>query len=120
MASGPFSDAGLSMFGTAEKSFASKAMSGGDKNGKLKNLLGIMLSGFVQGDANSTGVAPPALGQGLSMPVMPGGQGINPNKRSMLGMTPGSFQFTGMPAAPGMSTGQPSEDMHSSVDNFWG
>lgn len=116
----PFASAGLGMFGSAEKTFAAQGMSGADKDGKLKNLLGILLAGLPLGEATNAGIAPPALGQGMSMPSMPGGQGINPNKRSMTGMTPGSFQFPGMPAIPGVSEAPTGDDMASSVDNFWG
>lgn len=119
MADAPFANAGLGMFGN-ERQFIQAGMTPPDKESMLKNVLGIMLGGVPLGGEGGAGVAPPAMGQGMSMPAVPGGQGINPNKRSTSGMTPGGFQFPGMPQMPGMSTGQSPSDMMSDVDNFWG
>lgn len=119
MADAPFANAGLGMFGN-ERQFIQAGMTPPDKEGMLKKVLGIMLAGVPLGDEGGAGVAPPAMGQGMSMPAVPGGQGINPNKRSTQGMTPGGFQFPGMPQVPGASAAVTEDDLTSHVDKFWG
>jgi hypothetical protein len=130
MADGPFANAGLGMFGN-DKSFAQTGMQAPD-DGKLKALLGLALFPGGETDyslaAQPQGSVPPAMGQGLGTPSVPGGIGMNPQQRSGMGMTFG----TGMqapatmpgtapaaPAAPAPNAGQ-GLDLLKSLSSFWG
>lgn len=114
----PFANAGLGMFGN-ERQFIQAGMTPPETQRTLKHVLGIMLGGLT-GEKEAAGVAPPALGQGLSMPVMPGGQGVNPNKRSAIGISPGAFTFSNQSISPTSVSNQSDNDHNSLVDKFWG
>jgi hypothetical protein len=91
------------------------------KNSPLANLAGILLAGGEQSSPTSTPA--PALGQGISAPVVPP-IGLNPNASSGLGIKPGSFQIPNlvMPqiGSPMMPTQVPDADGDGKVDSFWG
>lgn len=127
MADSAFANAGLGMFG-GERTFAQEAMRGPD-NGKLKALLGLALFPGGQTDysltAQPSGSVPPAMGQGMGVPAVPGGIGLNPQQRSGMGMTSSSgFQAppvmsSAAPAAPAANAGQ-GLDVMKSLSSFWG
>lgn len=118
----PFANAGLGMFGTAERSFANKAM---NPQGGGNNLLGLLASMFykptnpysLQSNMGPTS----ALGQGVAPPMVPGGIGVNPAKPSKLGATPStSFQLPALPTAPGIPAAPAGADLNNMIDSFWG
>lgn len=126
MAEGPFSNAGLGMFGT-EKSYISKGMTAEDKNGTLAKLLGLATFQPAENPyAMQQAVVPPsAAGQGVSNTAIPGGIGINPQRRSGLGFV----SNTGLRAntLPSLTTGPMPEDsagtgldIKNSLNAFWG
>jgi hypothetical protein len=127
MADSAFANAGLGMFG-GDKSFAQAGMQGPD-NGKLKALLGLALFPGGETDyslaAKPPGSVPPAMGQGVGVPAVPGGIGLNPQQRSGMGMTssaglqaPASMP-SATPAAPAANAGQ-GLDLMKSLSSFWG
>ena len=119
----PFANAGLGMFGTAERSYANKAM---NPQGGGNNLLGLLASMFykptnpysLQGNMGPTS----ALGQGVAPPtIVPGGVGVNPAKPSKLGATPStSFQLPALPTSPGIPAAPAGADLNNMIDSFWG
>ncbi len=89
------------------------------RNSPLANLAGIFLAG---GGEESVPAAVPALGQGISAPVVPP-VGLNPSARSGVGIAPGSFQMPNL-NLPQIETAAPAQgvdiDGDGLVDNFWG
>jgi hypothetical protein len=119
----PFANAGLGMFGTAERSYANKAM---NPQGGGNNLLGLLASMFYKPNnpySLQSNMSPTsALGQGVAPPMVPGGIGVNPAKPSKLGATPStSFQLPALPTAPGISAAPAAgADLNNMIDSFWG
>lgn len=92
------------------------------KNSPLANLAGIILADGGEKSAPSA-IAAPALGQGISAPVVPP-VGANPNASGGLGIKPGSFQLSTptFSEVQATNTPAPSTDMDGDgqVDSFWG
>lgn len=118
----PFANAGLGMFGSAERAYASKAMSANPKGDFLGLLAGMLGVGQPENPYKLQATAPQtAMGQGVAPPIVPGGIGVNPAKPSKLGATPStSFQLPALPTAPGISAAPTSEDFNKMIDSFWG
>jgi len=131
----PFANAGLGMFGSAERQYAQMGMSGPEKGG-LAGKLGAylldkagvkdFLDNLSKEDKQKTvGIAPPATYQpnyGLQ-PVAPiSGQGINPMR--MPGAVPGGIGLNAAPAgvvAPRPAgTPMPDDEHKNQVLSSWG
>lgn len=132
----PFANAGLGMFGSAEKAYAQMGMSGPQKGGLLGALGGMLLdkSGIkdyldnLSKDDTSkpVGVAPPASAQSIysMQPVAPiSPQGINPMR--LPNAMPGGVGLNAAPAgmvapmAPKLPTLTPDEHTNQ-VLSSWG
>ena len=119
-AENPFSNLGLEFMRWQNVPSISETIMGG-KSPVLKTL-GMLLAG---GESEQAGQpAAPALGQGVAPPAVAGGQGMNMNKPSGVGIAPGQFQMpsltmpqlgTSPAAAPGVDV-----DGDGQIDNFWG
>lgn len=125
MASGPFADAGLGMFGKSEKIFTDKAMKPTGDGKKITDLLAFLMPAPTNPYAlqGNMGVAPGASGQGIAPPAMPGGMGMNPYRRSGMGLSSGTgLQAGGMsqPAMPDASPSGAGLDINNMIDSFWG
>jgi hypothetical protein len=85
----------------------------------VANLLGIGLAGM---GGEPTPNPAPAMGQGISAPVVPP-VGINPNAGGV-GIAPGSFQIPNLTlpqiGSPTMPTQETDLDGDGVIDNFWG
>lgn len=94
------------------------------RNNPVLGALGIGLSGLL-GKPESQATPAPALGQGVSAPVVPP-TGLNPNlaNRSGVGIAPGSFQIPNLTLPQIGSANTPVQgadlDGDGQVDSFWG
>jgi hypothetical protein len=130
MATHPFENSGLGMFGSAENMYAKSAMQGDDKNSLLRKAAGALIkeSGLQEffdktfGGSDNTGqpvgsIAPanPMPQQGIN-PMMlpnavPGGIGLNAKPAAPVN----PFQFQ-TPATPQLT---PDEEYRNQIKNAW-
>lgn len=119
----PFANAGLGMFGSAERAYASKAMSANSQGDFLGFLAGMLGVGQPENPYKLLQATAPqaAMGQGVAPPMVPGGIGVNPAKPSKLGATPStSFQLPALPTSPGIPAAPAGADLNNMIDSFWG
>lgn len=130
----PFANAGLGMFGSAEKAYANMGMAGGEKGGLTSKLGAALLDktgikDFLDNlgkeeEKKSVGIAPPAVYQPnySIQPVAPiSAQGINPMR--LPNAMPGGVGLNAAPAgvvAPKLPTLTPDDDHANQVLSSWG
>lgn len=130
----PFANAGLGMFGSAEKAYANMGMAGGEKGGLTSKLGAALLSKTGIKDfldnlgkddtSKPVGVAPPVTAQSIYniQPVAPmSPQGINPMR--LPNAMPGGVGLNAAPAgmvAPKLPTLTPDDDHANQVLSSWG
>lgn len=135
----PFANAGLGMFGTAEKAYAQAGMAGGNKGGLGSKLIGMaldksgvkkFLDDLTADDSQKTiGIAPPAYKANINYGVQPVAPispiGINPLRLPQA--LPGGIGFNAAPAGAVLpktmqspTTITPDEEHINQVKSSWG
>lgn len=115
----PFANAGLGMFGTAEKSYAGQAMHAPGGRSVLQLLAGMLYQPnttpySLQNNMGGT----TAMGQGVAPPtsMVPSGVGLNP-------MRPAGLSVRSSMGMPGKTTVPPVvtlPDLNKQIDSYWG
>lgn len=114
----PFANAGLGMFGTAEKSYAGQAMHAPGGRSLVQLLAGMLYQPNTTPyslQSNMGGIT--AMGQGVAPPtsMAPSGVGLNPMRPVGLGVKP--MVLPGGPTTPATVT---LPDLNKQIDSFWG
>jgi len=129
MATAPFASAGLGMWGK-DKEFAEKGMVAKPNGNSLAGLLASLFVKPTNPYALQGAAVPGAAGQGVAPPAVPGGIGMNPARRSGMGLT----SSTGLQAPAAPMLGAPANtagemptatdgaglDINNLIDSFWG